>query len=196
MSQDAFAHKLCPINCLQPEYFTEIRNSCIIQIYNYVSRRRSSTWKYDFLFGFKAGEQNQSPREQHWTMPGSSGASPQLPAHPGWWGHGDLPKPPPPQHHWGPGQFQTVPSPWKNWRPPRFSTLNRSLVLGEKKERKIKGLLFVSNEFQKKSYEKPFNRNRKQALLRTGETMGYNSNTSFSTVAVTSYKKPITKSPH
>lgn len=62
--------------------------------------------------------------------------------------------------------------------------------------RKIKGLLFVSNEFQKNSYEKPLNRNRKKALLRIGETTDYNTNTSFSTVTVTNYKKPNTKSPH
>lgn len=60
--------------------------------------------------------------------------------------------------------------------------------------RKIKGLLFVSNEFQKNSYEKPLN--RKKALLRIGETTDYNTNTSFSTVTVTNYKKPNTKSPH
>lgn len=60
--------------------------------------------------------------------------------------------------------------------------------------RKIKGLLFVSNEFQKNSYEKPLN--RKKALLRIGETTDYNTNTSFSTVTVTNYKKPSTKSPH
>lgn len=60
--------------------------------------------------------------------------------------------------------------------------------------RKIKRLLFVSNEFQKNSYEKPLN--RKKALLRIGETTDYNTNTSFSTVPVTNYKKPNTKSPH
>lgn len=63
MSQDPFTHKLCPISCLQLGYFINCwtKNSCIIQSYNYVLRKRSASWKYDFLLGFKTSEQNQSP---------------------------------------------------------------------------------------------------------------------------------------
>lgn len=63
MSQDPFTHKLYPASCLQLGYFINywIKNSYIIQSYNYVVRKISSLWKYDFLFGFKTSKQNQPP---------------------------------------------------------------------------------------------------------------------------------------
>lgn len=52
------------------------------------------------------------------------------------------------------------------------------------------GLLFVSKEFQKNSYEKPVNRSRKQALLRTRESWIINTNS-----ASAQKQSPITKNP-
>ena len=72
MSQDPFT-QITPNSCLQLGYVINcwMKNSCITQRQNYALRKRSTSWRYDFPFGFKTSEHPSVPQPKTTAQPQS-----------------------------------------------------------------------------------------------------------------------------